>query len=447
MFVRIVRTCVAMKRTVFDFRGFKFRILFYKHGYAVHYAEHVVDLRDGREKLVMADPHNRFSVIVYDVVKGVVEEEIPVPGKTLPNPHTAHLLLEDVPVVNGKAGDILCVDRDGRWVLIDRDEKKVKWSLSLSDAEWPHDIIPVEGGFVVTDYGAGGSGGFVRKVSFSGATLWSLPMSNAAKISKIFSSTASSIHGSSFGGDYIVVQNSVVGRVYEVSDDGRIVWRCPRGYGETNSTWLFKPHSAFRLGLAELGGNLTVVGLEAGGGIIAVDRNCRPVWGVTSAYSHIPAPYYKPSAYGLFETTHVFPTLWGTIGAVDFMGYAGSAVIEIVEVPKAPLAWILALGVDPGNGMWLDPPLEILDRESIAIDIVNHGEAKAKWSLYVTRQPALVELEQNIAWQLYSSSIVEPGSVQSIELNNKRRLFTYARLYLEKVGNGRGALSVFVVWL
>jgi hypothetical protein len=436
-----------MERGVYGFRGFKFRTLFYRHGYTVHYAEHVVDPRDGREKLVMADPHNRFSVVIYDVGKGVIEEELVVPGKSIPNPHVAHILLEDVSVIGGKAGDIVCADREGRWVLIDRDEKRVKWSLSLEDTAWPHDIVPIEEGFIVTDYGSGGEGGFVRKVDFNGVTKWSLPMSGAAKVSRIFGSTASGIHSNSFGGDYIVAQNSDVGGVYELDDEGRVVWKCPKSYGEVNSIWLFKPHSAFRLGLAEASGNLTIVGLEAGGGIVAIDYYCRPRWGVTSTYSHIPVLHYRPSTYGLLETTHVFPTLWGTVGAIDWRGYAGSAVIEIVEVPRTPLTWVLALGIDPGDGVWLDPPLEVLDREFVAMDLVNSGEAKVRWSLHVTRQPALIESKHSVKWQLYSSGIVEPGSVQSIELDNRRNMFTFARVYVEKVSGGRAALSIFVVWL
>ncbi|MEM4031639.1 MAG: hypothetical protein QXO28_06455, partial [Ignisphaera sp.] len=315
-----------------------------------------------------------------------------------------------------------------------------------SDSEWPHDIIHVDGGFIVTDYGSGGYGGFVRRVRYDGETVWNIPLNNAAKISRIFGSTASGIHTNSFGGDFLVAQNADLGVIYELDADGEIVWKCPKSGNTTNSIWLFKPHSAFRMGLAEAGGNLTVVGLEAGGGIVAIDYNCRPRWGITSAYSHIPSPHYTPSSYGLLETTHVFPTLWGSIGAVDWRGYAGSQVIEVVEIPKKPLTWILALGIDPGNGVWLDPPLEILDREFIAMDIVNNGDAKIRWSLYVTRKPALIELPNNY-WVLHSSGNVEEHSTQSIELDNKRALYTFARLKLEKVTSGKASVSIFVAWL
>lgn len=434
-----------MSDIIYGFSGFKFRILFYRHGYAIHYAEHVIDPIDNREKLVMADPHNRFSVAIYDVARNSIEEFV-VPGRAIPNPHVAHMLLEDISKIGGAAGDIICPDRDGRWVLIDRESGKIKWSLYIDDAEWPHDIVPIDGDFIVTDYGSGGYGGFVRRIRYDGETIWSLQLSNAAKISKIFGSTASGIHSNSFGGHFLVAQNADLGAVYELSDNGEVVWRCPKIQGTTNSTWLFKPHSAFRMGLAEAGGNLTVVGLEAGGGIIAIDYNCRPRWGITSLYSHIPSPHYTPSSYGLFETTHVFPTLRGSIGAVDWRGHAGSQVIEVVEVPKTGLAWILALGIDPGNGVWLDPPLEILDREYVAMDIANNGDSKIRWSLYVTRQPAITEM-LDTHWILYSSGIVDEHSVQSIELDNRRALYTFARLKLEKIGSGRASVNIFVVWL
>ncbi|MCI4438081.1 MAG: hypothetical protein JHC33_14845 [Ignisphaera sp.] len=435
-----------MNGFVHGFRGFKFRVLFYKPGYTPHYAEHVIDPRDGREKLVMADPHNRFSVIVYDISRGVIEEEIQVPGKTLPNPHTAHMLLEDIPAIKAFAGDIICADKDGRWVVIDRDSKKVKWSLYIEDAQWPHDIVPVEDGFIVTDYGSGGFGGFVRRIRFDGSTVWSLPMYGAAKISRVFGSTASGVHTNSFGGRYIVAQNLDTGAVYEVDDDGRIVWRCPKREGEANSVWIFKPHSAFRLGLAEAGGNLTVVGLEAGGGIIALDYFCRPRWGITSLYTHLPLPHYTPTSYGLMETTHVFPTLWGSIAAIDWRGSDGSMVIEVLEIPKTPLAWILALGVDPGNGMWIDPPLEILDKDFVALDIANDGDAMVEWRLYVTRCPAIVSSTE-ARWRLLEAGTVYPGSVEDVEIDNRRHRYSFARLMLKKIGAGKASASIFVVWV
>ncbi len=420
---------------ILNVSGFKFRILFYKPGYTPHYAEHIIDPKDNREKLVMADPHNRFSVIIYDIAKEFIEEEIKVPGGFIPNPHTAHIAIEEIPAINVEPGDILCSDRAGRWILIDRDSHEVKWSLALDDSEWPQDILPSSDGkgVIVTDYGASGYGGFVRKVFFNGVTVWSIPIFGAAKISRVFGSTTSGIHSNSFGGNYIVVQNGVFSGIYELDEEGSIVWQCPKGVGSTNNFWLFKPHSAFRIGLAESGGNLTVVGLEAGGGIVAIDYFCRPRWGVMSTYTIYPIHYYRPSRYGLMETSHVFPTLRGTVAAVDWRGYAGSIVIELLEIPKAPLSWLLAWDLDPGpRGIWLDPPLEVLDFDFITITLVNIGENSVKWRLYASAQPILMEEYFDSIWRNISSGILNGGDTISIEVDNRVKRYAFLRLRVER---------------
>ncbi|MCS7111718.1 MAG: hypothetical protein N3E36_07360 [Sulfolobales archaeon] len=420
---------------VMDVAGFKFRILFYKHGYTPHYAEHVIDPRDNREKLVMADPHGTFSIIVYDTTKGIIEDEIKVSGGLIPNPHTAHMLMNRVPEINAEPGDILCSDRAGRWVLIDRDSHRIKWNLALDDSEWPHDIVLSSDGksVIVTDYGVGGYGGFVRKVTLNSKTLWNIPMFGAAKISRIFGSTASGIHTNSFGGNYVVAQNGVLSGIYEIDEDGSIVWQCPKGIGSTNNSWLFKPHSAFRVGLAEASGNLTVVGFEAGGGIVAIDYFCRPRWGIMSTYTVYPIPYYRPSRYGLMETTHVFPTLSGTIAAVDWRGYAGSMIIELLEIPKAPLSWVLSWDLDPGpEGIWLDPPIEVLDFDSITLTLINVGDSSIKWKLYASTQPLLTEEDFNNLWHSVSAGLLDGGDVALIEVDNRVKRYAFLRLRVDR---------------
>jgi hypothetical protein len=436
---------------VISIAGLKFRILFYKNGYTPHYAEHIIDPRDGKEKLVLADPHNRFSIIIYDPVKRIIEEEIRVPGNMIPNPHSAHIAIERIPEIGIEPGDILCADRAGRWVAIDRDSHKIKWSLNIDGAEWPHDIqLSFDGkGFIVTDYGTGGYGGFIRKVLFNGSTMWSLPMYGAAKISRIFGSTASGVHTNSFGGNYIATQNGDFSGIYEVDEDGFIAWQCPKGIGNINNIWLFKPHSAFRLGLAELGGNLTVVGLEAGGGIIAIDYFCRPRWGIMSTYTIYPTLYYRPSRYGFMETTHVFPTLQGTIGAIDWRGYSGSMIFELIDIPKTSLSWILAWDLDPGSrGIWLDPPLEILDYDFITITLINIGEGSIKWSLYATTQPLLIEDSFDVIWNNISTGLLDNDRMLTIEIDNQRKHYTFLRLNIARgVENIPTKTRIIVTWL
>jgi len=90
------------------------------------------------------------------------------------------------------------------------------------------------------------------------------------------------------------------------------------------------------------------MGFEVGGGIVAVDRDCRPRWGIMKPFSSRPTDkdyedMFRPTSYGLVETTHVFPTLRGTIGFVDWGGKYGSIVGEMVRIPyHQTLVWFLA---------------------------------------------------------------------------------------------------------
>ncbi|HDI01282.1 MAG TPA: hypothetical protein ENF78_02515, partial [Candidatus Bathyarchaeota archaeon] len=96
--------------------GLSYEVLFCQRGFTPHYAEHVVDPMDECPKLVMADPHTRRSAIIYNLSTGRVEWEAKVPGSSVPNPHTARMLLEDVERF-GSAGDIYCCDRDNNIIV------------------------------------------------------------------------------------------------------------------------------------------------------------------------------------------------------------------------------------------------------------------------------------------------------------------------------------------
>jgi len=52
--------------TIYDYSGLKLRLIFSRWRYAPHYVEEVTDPLDNRVKLVMADPHIRHSVYIYD---------------------------------------------------------------------------------------------------------------------------------------------------------------------------------------------------------------------------------------------------------------------------------------------------------------------------------------------------------------------------------------------
>jgi hypothetical protein len=141
---------------IVGYGGFKFRILFYKYGYTPHYAEHIVDPVDGREKLVLAVPHTtpaRGRILIFNPEEGRVEWEVSVPGSSVPNPHMAHVVSEINPLTGSwvevansmglELGDIIAPSGDNSWVVIDRRTGAVKRMVKPGfNARWVHDIIP-----------------------------------------------------------------------------------------------------------------------------------------------------------------------------------------------------------------------------------------------------------------------------------------------------------------
>ncbi|MEM4953741.1 MAG: hypothetical protein QXR51_06525 [Desulfurococcaceae archaeon] len=430
--------------SVYDFGGLKFRVLFSKWGYAPHYAEHVIDPLDGKPKLVMADPHIRYirhsvyiyrhsvyiygvhiyghRVYIYDPVKKEIEWEFKVPGQ-LSNPHIAHMVTDQNPItgpfwslvadkIKASPGDIVCADGDNNLIVIDRERKNVKHVLKIPDSKWLHDIIPsVNGdGLIIDDY----SRGWVRKIDFNAKTIWELNFEKICEVKLSENSTIklqpckaspckmstvyakASKHEESYGGDYIVVNNSNPHGVYEISDEGELLWSCPSNPPCMNATWLYHPHSAFRTGLAEFRSNLTVIGLEGGGGIIAVDRECRPRWGFMKPHFNVvkvgnaERRLYRPSFHGFFQTTHVFPLLNGNIGAIDWRGKYSSQVVEIISFPsKTALYWLLAWYYPVSTNGVVFKPIEIGEWDIIAVQVVNNGQYALEYELLVSTLPQI----------------------------------------------------------
>jgi len=413
---------------IVGYGGFKFRILFYKYGYTPHYAEHIVDPIDGREKLVLAIPHttpSRGKVVILDLEDGRVEWEVSVPEGPVFNPHMAHMISEINPLTGSwvdvatsmglELGDVVAPSRDNSWVVFDRRTKAVKRVVKPGfDARWVHDIIPsVNGdGFIVSDYGVG-----FYKIRFDGSTVWGpLIGSGAAKISFI-ESTTPNWHSPSFGGRYLLVRNRDVEGVYEVDDSGNVVWRCASSPGGVNVFWPFTPHSAFRTGVAELGGQLTIVGFEAGGGIVALDRDCRPRWGVMKGFSVTPSTAYRPTSFGLLETTHVFPTLRGTIGFIDWGGKYGSVVGEILEIPYHQTLWfILAQDHDPGDA-WheYNPPIEVGEWRETKIVISANPGGPLEYAIYGTNIPYIHG--SSAKWKQIARGTVNPEDYLEVDVS------------------------------
>ncbi len=404
------------------------RVLFSARGYAPHYAEDVIDPVSGERVLLMADPHIRRSAYIYSLDSGKVIWEFRVQGSQLTaNPHIARMVTEELRKIGAKPGDVVCADLDNNFVLVDRKTKRVKWSHRPADARWSHDCLPLEDGdLVITDY----STGFVRRISPEGSMRWNLYLGRGvAKLSRVEGRTPSGIHRNDFGGDLLVAVNRSREGVYEIdSEKGSIAWSCPpgtvgsEGRGEKNVFWPLKPHSAVRVGLAELGGNLTVIGMEAGGGVVAVDRDCRPRWGWMKPLTTFQdergnkREIYRPTAIGLFETTHVFTTLEGKLGLIDWGSRFSSRVVELESVPTSNLYWLLAYRrLADSKGEYLDPPVETAEWRSVRFTAFNHGPSTLILRFLVTPSP-YVDCADDSIWKEAAELRIGPKGSEEVEI-------------------------------
>jgi len=373
--------------------GLEYNILFEKQGYTPHGVEHVIDPVDGREKLVLFDPHTRRSVIIYDVKKREIEWEVSIPGTERPNPHEGGMLLEDISGF-GEAGDIYCLDRDQNVIVIDRETRTVKFQQrppNYDPSGWFLGIKKgIDDSLILSDY-------FrvrVEKVSIPDLTLvWDNAgvIQNPLHIS-IIEGAGLEMHNPSFGGEYLVVANHgyvsaddawIHGAVFELKDsDGTIAWQRPTS-GPTGNPdyrgegmWIPSPSAAFRLGRVENYGNVTVVADEGGGGIIGIGYTGEPMFGVlgiTHEIVHL-AYRYSFNPYGLAEVTHIFPTLNGRIGFVAWCGFNLSIVGEIVRLPtKQVLPYCLAYNYTTGDDWAFLSPIHAAGSEHVQIGVKNTG--------------------------------------------------------------------------
>jgi hypothetical protein len=436
--------------------GIAGRILFSAQGYAPHYAEDVTDPVSGERVLVMADPHIRRSAYIYSRDSEKVIWEYRVEGSQLTaNPHIARMVTEELRGIGAEPGDVICADLDNRFVLVDRKTKRVKWDYKPHDARWSHDCLPLEGGdLVITDYSAG----FVRRISPDGKTRWDLSLGRGvAKLSMIEGKTPSGIHSNDFGGDLLVAVNRSREGVYEIdSEDGLIVWSCPPGQvgdggrGARNVFWPMKPHSAVRIGLAELGGNLTVIGMEAGGGVVAVDRECRPRWGWMKPLTRLKVewkPYtleiYRPTAIGLFETTHVFITLDGKLGLIDWGSRFSSRIIEVESIPTSNLYWLLAYRRRADSKPeFLDPPVETAEWRSVRFTAFNHGPSKLILTFLVTPSP-YADCADDSIWRKEAELRIGPEGSEEVELSG----YAACRVVAQSAEEAPTEYTVFVTMM
>ncbi|MEM1945874.1 MAG: hypothetical protein QW614_01385 [Candidatus Caldarchaeum sp.] len=422
--------------------GAEARILFRKQGYTPHYAEYVEDPVTGEEVVVMADPHSRRSAFIYNPSKRKIIWEFKVPGTGIKaNPHIARMAVEKIAGFNARPGDVLCADRDNRFIVVDRVRKVVRWSYRPSDAVWSHDFMPTKDfqDMLTTDYG----NGYLRRINHEGKAVWSLNLGKGlAKLSRIYGNVASGVHGNSYGGEVLAAVNQRVRGVYEISEDrAAIVWSCPPPKGSKNCFFTLKPHAALRLGLAELGGNVTVFNHEAGGGFVAVDRDCRPRWGVMKPLSTTgDREIYRPSSLGLYETTHVFHTPHGFLGIIDWDGAGYSTVYELEEPPaKTSLYWLLAWQRKSSSvPEFLDPPVETGEWRETAFQAVNHGPNRLRVDFYTTLCPVADTSDASV-WRKAGSLTVEPSGV------NETMLSGYSSVRVAVSSEGESVYTIYVV--
>lgn len=371
--------------------AFANELWFSRDGYTPHYAEHVIDPLDGREKLVMADPHTRCAAFIYDLASREIEWEVVVPGDKVNNPHTSRMLMRDVDGF-GEAGDIYCVDRDQRVIVIDRQSGGVQraWTLSAEDGQWDpgwlHDAclsVDTVPHLILSDYNGPDGYKYAKYRISDGGLAWHRgDFSHPGKITPI-EGAHSSLHTPDYGGDYLICQNEFHGAVWEVRDsDGSWTWARPR---DCVGPGLVSPHSAFRMGRTENCGWVTVVGTESGGGIMALHFIGAPIWAIGGGgfrSGDHSAPIYTASVSGLGEVTHVFPTLGGSIGFIDWNGVDRANVGIITRLPAQQHAGWQVAGNKSTTDEWaFNEYIPVGDWDETWITVRNRGSQPL--SLYV----------------------------------------------------------------
>ncbi len=423
--------------------GFEYEVWFAREGYTPHYAEHLVDPLDKREKLLMFDPHTRFSAIVYDLEERRIEWEFRVPGSAVNNPHQGGMLLEDVPGF-GRRGDVFCSDRDNNVVVVDRVRRVVafrrrptSWSVG-----WLHCVAKGLGSsLVATDYTAN----VVAKLRLPDLSEeWRI--ASIARPSKVSTIRGVGLaHDPSFGGHYLVASNTPRGGVFEIRDDGAIVWSVDP-HTTMRGPWMGAPHSAFRLGRVECYGNATVVGGEAGGGILAINYYGEPIWGISSLYLREADGrslyYFNPC--GLAEVTHVFPTLDGRIGFVAWAGHNRSIVGVLRRLPeRQQVGYVLAHNdgtADEWTGL---RPVAADGWGEVLVGLKNTGPNPMEFRVIGYATPVL-DLEVPAGgFTIVADKTVPPGGEEYVVLTGP--LFFYQVLVKSASPGRRTTYQAFVV--
>jgi len=96
------------------------------------------------------------------------------------------------------------------------------------------------------------------------------------------------------------------------------------------------------------------------------------------------------------------------------------------------LSFLLAWEYDPGEGSFLDPPIDVMEFNEIAISVTNTGEAAVTGTLYETALPMIFTSDvRGSGWSPILAALdVGAGGTRRVELPTRGRSFL--RLFLKR---------------
>jgi hypothetical protein len=423
--------------------GLIFRTLFSQPGYTPHCTEHLIDPIDGKEKLVMYDPHTFRGVIIFDIEKKRIDWEFKVPGTEIPNPHQGFMLNEDREGFGSK-GSIVCCDRDNNIIVIDRTTREIQFKKKPFswNPKWLHCINKaVDGNVVATDYLAPR----VSKLSLPELDeIWS--RTDFPKPSKIMPIIGKDLdHNPSFGGDYVIASNTFNGKIYEIRDvDGSVAWSSDR---EGVVCDISCPHGCFRMGRVENNGSVTLVHGEGDGTIAGLNYEGIPVFGIMAGSSwerQDKKIRYDFNPFLLGEITSLFPTLGGKIGFCSWNGVNQGNVGEIVNFPdKQRVSYRLKSDATMDRISW-SHLINIAGWDETTVVLKNKGFKPLDYQIdgYMSASP---RLSNDIEWGRLSSifaGCVPPGKyyLEAITRN-------YASLRIGTKSTTAGQSTSYEIWI
>jgi hypothetical protein len=106
--------------------------------------------------------------------------------------------------------------------------------------------------------------------------------------------------------------------------------------------------------------------------------------------------------------------------------------MEIVKWPRSNLSFLLAWEYDPGEGSFLDPPIDVMEYNEIAISVTNTGEAPITGTVYETALPIIFASDvRGSGWSPMLPSLdIGARETRRLELFTRGRSFL--RIFLKR---------------